>query len=260
MEVIIGKTIAGGVTHEGNIDLLTPEQKQFLSSILGGQLGGAQDAYSDFLQPYDPEQFQNFYQQSFIDPAQQALQRQIIPGIKESFMGLDEGGSSALNRALAQSATDVSSMLGSGILGQYNQQQGLRQNALGGLQGLTGQRGFEPLINQQQGILGSAIGAAGQIGSGYARYASSREYKENIRPLQMGLESLKNMQAYKYDYKPEFASGKDQIGVMVEDSPKEIVDEEEGIKAINVYSLVGLLVNCVNELRAKVEKLEATEA
>lgn len=257
----MGKTFMGGATHEGNIDLLTPEQKQFLSGILGpqgGTGGAASQAYSQFLQPYNPEQFQDFYQKSFIDPAQQTLQRQIIPGLKENFLGLDESGSSALNRALAQSATDLSTSLGSGILGQYNQYQANRLSALSGLGGLAGSQTFQPLINQQQGILGPLIGAAGTLGG--AALMSSRQYKENIRPLDIGLEALKKMQAYQYDYKPEYSNRKDVIGVMVEDSPKEIVLEEEGLKGIEIYSLVGFMVNCINELNAKVEKLEAKGA
>jgi len=255
----MGKLLMGGTTHEGNIDLLTPEQQQFLSSILGSQSGNAQQAYNQFLQPYDPQQFQELYQKSFIDPAQQTLQRQIIPGLKENFLGLDESGSSALNRALAQSATDLSTSLGSGMLNQYNQMASNRLSALSGLSGLSGQNTFSPIINQQQGILGPLIGTGGSLGAA-GILASSRDYKENIRPFEKGLESLKKMRAYQYDYRPDFASGKDQIGVMVEDSPAEIVEEWEGLKGINVYSLVGFLVNCVNELNAKVEALQAKGA
>lgn len=210
------------------------------------------------MQPYDQNQFQDFYQKSFIDPAQQALQRQIIPGIKENFLGLDESGSSALNRALAQSATDVSTSLGSGILGQYNQYQANRLSALSGLGGLAGSQTFQPLINQQQGILGPLIGAAGTIGG--AALMSSIEYKENIRPLEIGLEALKKMKAYRYDYKPEICDKKDAVGVLVEDSPKELVVEHEGMKGVDVYGLVSLLVDCVNELHAKVEALQAKGA
>jgi len=163
----MGKTLMGGISQEGNIDFLTPEQQAFLTNILGSQGGAANQAYGEFLQPSSPEQFQEFYQKSFIDPAQQALQRQIIPEIKENFLGLNESGSSALNRALAQSATDVSALLGQGMMGQYNQQQSNKLSALGGLGGLSGQRTFEPLINQQQGILGQLLGAAGTAGGMY---------------------------------------------------------------------------------------------
>lgn len=250
----MGKTFMGGATHEKNIDLLTPEQKKFLSGILGPAAGQASQAYSQFLQPYNPEQFQDFYQKSFIDPAQQVLERQLIPQIKENFLGLDESGSSALNRALAQSATDLSTSLGQGILGQYNQYQANRLSALSGLGGLAGAQTFQPLISQQQGILGPLIGAGATLGG--AALLSSIAYKENIRPLQKGLESLKKMKAYQYDYKPEYSDIKDAVGVLVEDAPQELIREHEGKKGVDIYGLVSMLVDCINELNAKVERLE----
>jgi hypothetical protein len=257
MEVIIGRTLMGGATHEKNIELLTPEQKQFLSSLLMQTSRPAVNAYSQFLQPYNPQQFENFYQKSFIDPSQQALQRHFIPQIKENFLGLDESGSSALNRALTQSATDLSTSLGQGMLGQYNQTQANQLSALSGLGSLAGAQTFQPVVSNQQGILGSLLGLGGQLGG--AALLSSREYKENIRPLERGLESLKKMKAYRYDYKEELGGLKGQVGVMVEDSPEEIVMDEAGMKAINMYGLVAMLVDCVNELASKVEKLETKE-
>lgn len=131
-----------------------------------GQL--ASGAYSDFLQPYNQEAFGELFQKSFIDPAQQALQRQIIPGIKEQFLGLDESSSGSLNRALAQSATDVATGLGSQYMNFYNQQQDNKLNALGQLGALSGQRTFEPHIQQTQGLAGPIISALGQVLAGYA--------------------------------------------------------------------------------------------
>jgi len=127
-----------------------------------GQMAGS--AFQQFLQPYDPQQYQELFQKSFIDPAQQALQRQIIPGIKEQFMGLDETGSSALNQALAQSATDLSTQLGSQYMNQFNQRNQNMLQALGLLGGMGSQRTFEPMIQQSQGILGPLIGMLGQLG------------------------------------------------------------------------------------------------
>lgn len=134
-----------------------PQQQQLVSG-----------AYSDFLQPYNQEGFQDLFQKSFIDPAQQALQQQIIPGLKESFLGVDESGSGSLNRALAQSASDVSTGLGQQYMNFFQQQQAAKQGALGQLGGLAGQRTFEPHIEQLQGILGPIISALGQIGAGFA--------------------------------------------------------------------------------------------
>jgi len=154
----MGQTMLGGVENKGNLDLLTPEQQQYLSSAMSGlgQMG----------QEQSPEQFNQLFQKSFVDPAQQMMQRQIIPGIKEQFMGMDESGSSALNQALSQAATDLSSSLGSQLMNQYNIGQNRQLGALQGLGGLAGQKTFEPMIQQRQGILGPLIGALGQIGSG----------------------------------------------------------------------------------------------
>jgi len=135
----------GGVTHEGNVDLLTPEQQGFLSNTMQGQ---------------DPQQFQDMFQKSFVDPAQQTMQRQIIPGIKEQFMGMDESGSSALNQALGQSATDLSGMLGSQMMNQYNLGQNRGMQAAGTSQ-------FSPMIHEQQGILGDIIKMIGSIAGGF---------------------------------------------------------------------------------------------
>lgn len=141
----MGRTMMGGVTHEGNVDLLNPQQQNFLSQILG--------------RSNDPGQFNDMFQKSFVDPSIQNLQRQVIPAIQESFLGLDESGSSALNRALAQSATDVATNLGSQQMNQYNQQ--ISQ----GLQGLQ-TNAFMPLINQQQGLLPGILNAlAGGTGA-----------------------------------------------------------------------------------------------
>ena len=146
----MGQTLMGGISQEGSVDLLNPEQQQFLSQILG--------------KGTDTAQFQEMFKESFVNPSLQTLQRQVIPQIKESFLGLDESGSSALNRALAQSASDVSSMLGQQLMGQFNQQQGR------GLQA-AGMRTFEPIINRQQGLLpgllnATASGIGGAVGAG----------------------------------------------------------------------------------------------
>ncbi len=154
----MGRTMLGGVSHEGNVSLLSPEQQQYLSGAMGG--------YSQMAQPMDQQQFQDMFQKSFVDPAQQMLQRQIVPGIKEQFMGLDESGSSALNQALAQSATDLSSALGSQLMNQYNIGQQRQMGALSGLGGLAGQQTFEPMLFKQQGILPNLLEILAKFGAG----------------------------------------------------------------------------------------------
>lgn len=165
----MGKTFLGGNENKGNIDLLSPHQSGFLSSSLGPeQQQSAGGAYSNFLQPYNTEGFQDLFQKSFVDPAQQALQRQVIPGLKEGFLGLDESGSGSLNRALAQSATDVSTGIGQNYMNFFNQQGQNKLHALSQMGGLTGINSFSPHIEGTEGILGPLITALGHVGSAYA--------------------------------------------------------------------------------------------
>ena len=155
----MGKLLMGGTEHTGNVGLLTPEQQSYLSKAMG--------ATSQMGQPLGPEQFGEMFQKSYVDPMTQILQRQIIPMIKEQALGPDEMGSSALNQALAQSATDLSTALGSQYMSQYGQEQNRILQALGALGGLSGQKTFEPMIQQTQGILGPLLGALGQLGGAY---------------------------------------------------------------------------------------------
>lgn len=75
-------------------------------------------------------------------------------------------GGGALNRALAQSATDLSTALGSQYMNFFNQQQANKLGALGQLGGLSGQRTFQPLIQQTSPILPSLLQSLGAIGGG----------------------------------------------------------------------------------------------
>lgn len=142
----MGQTMLGSTEFKENIDLLNPQQQQFLQQILGQAMGTGEGG------------FQDMFQKSFVDPSIANLQRQIIPQIKENFMGLDESGSSALNRALAQSATDVSTMLGQQQMGQYNQ---LMQTGLG-------TKAISPLIEQKQGLLPGILNALAQGAGAFA--------------------------------------------------------------------------------------------
>lgn len=97
----------------------------------------------------------------------QALEQQILPAIQQRFTDVNAGSSSALNQALAQSATDLSTALGSQF-GQFAQNQQQQQlSALGLLPSFLTQQQFQPIVTQQSGILGPLIGAGGMVGGGY---------------------------------------------------------------------------------------------
>lgn len=112
------------------------------------------------------EDYQKLFEQSYINPAVTALQRNIIPEIQQSFVNADAGSSSALNQALAQAATDAATQLGSQFGNFFQNQQQNKLSALGQLGSLSGQRTFEPLLNQQQGLLPATLGAVGNIYAG----------------------------------------------------------------------------------------------
>jgi len=256
----MGRTLFGGATHEGSIDLLTPQQQQFLGGILGqpglGQQAG--QAYSQFLQPYDPSQYEDVFNKAVVNPAMQQFEQRVIPSIQQSFVDANAGSSSALNQALGQSAQDLTTSLGSQYLNFFNQQQANQMGALGGLGGLASQQQFSPLVAQSGGILGPLIGAAGNIGAGYSM--SSEKVKENIRPYAKGLEIIKDLEVKIYDYIEKVGGAKNKVGVIAETVPDEMQGEIDGIKAVDLYGLIGLLINSVKELNEKVSQMEEQNA
>lgn len=136
---------------------------QFLSQVLGNAAPQAGDAYSKFLQPQSMEDTQALFDQSYVKPAMQQFQQKVIPGIQQSFVDANAGSSSALNQALAQGATDLTTNLGSQF-GQFFQNQQQNQlGALGQLGGLAGQKTFEPTTENTQGWLGPALEVAIKI-------------------------------------------------------------------------------------------------
>lgn len=143
--------------------MLTPEQQQLYSGTLGQSGPAFQQAYSQFLQPMDLGAQQDIFQQAYVNPAMQAYQQQILPAIQERYADANAGSSSALNQALAQSAQDLSTSLGSQFGQFYQQQQANQLAALGGFQNLLSQQTFSPLIQERQGILPGVLEMIGQI-------------------------------------------------------------------------------------------------
>lgn len=213
----------------------------------------AQQAYQQFLKPYDAQESQDLFQKSVVDPSMQVYNQQVVPGIQQRFVDANAGSSSALNQALGQSANDLGTMLGGQYLDFYKQQQANQLSALSGLGGLAGQQTFTPLISQKQGILGPLIGAAGTVG---AAALSSEKVKENVRDYKKGLDVIKDMEVKIYDYIESVGGAKNKVGVMAEKVPAEIQGEIQGIKAVDLYGLMGLLINSVKELHERIVQLE----
>ena len=149
----MGELLMGSARHVGDAPLMTGGQSDLLNQLIqqySQQMGQGQDQYQDL------------FQQSFIDPAMRTFEQQTVPAIQQRFADAGASSSSALNQALGQSAADLNTMLGS-QMGQFQQTQqfGLMQF----LNQLLGQRAFDPIVQQRQGILGPMIGAAGSAGA-----------------------------------------------------------------------------------------------
>lgn len=337
-------SMSGGSTHEGNVDLLSSDQKSFLKGILGSNKSGANKAYRDLLKKakepnldkllgrskdtykdlmkkdvgqkylrklspsintYKDFMNQGIDQSAFktgvVDPMMQQYNQQVLPGVQQRFTDLNAGSSSALNQALASSANDLTTQMGqmylpfmqnqqqnklaaaSGLsniylpfmqqqqntrmgaaqgyaglsnpyMDIYRAQAGNRLNALSGLGGLVAQQRFTPMIHQQQGLAGPLIGAGGSILGGIAM--SSIKTKENIFPYEKGLEIVKNLDVKSYDYKSEFGGIKNKVGVISEELPDELCTDLNGIRCVDTYGLISILINSVKELEEKVARLE----
>ena len=183
----------------------------------------------------------------------QTYEQQVLPAIQQRFIDVGAGSSSALNQALGQSAADLSTMLGTQMGQFYQGQQQNRLQALGGLSGLLGQRSFDPIIQQRQGLLGPLIGAGGMAG---AAMLSSREVKENIQNFSKGLQVLRSLVPRMFDYKRPYWK-KDQVGFIAEEVPNEVNEEVDGLPGIQIMGMIAILVNSVKELAEKVEALES---
>jgi hypothetical protein len=160
----MGQTVMGSNARQvGKAQLMSPQQQQALNSLLGGNLGGAQQAFGNLLGGYSEDTFQK----GVVDPAMKTYQQQILPALEQRYSDLNLGSSSALNQALAQSAGDLSNLLAGQRINLQQSMAGQQQNALNSLLGLIGQRSFDPIVQgPQRGLLHDAIGAGSQIGAG----------------------------------------------------------------------------------------------
>lgn len=250
----MGNVLSGSTKVKQNVDLLTPEQRSLFSSILGAQGGAANQALGQFLQPKGFEDYKQLFEEQYVQPAQQAFQRSVAPAIQQRFVDLDAGASSALNQALAQSASDISTGLGSQFGGFLQGQQQNQLQALAQVLQLLQNQNQTPLIQQQQGLAGPLLQAGGSVLGG--ALMSSEKVKENVSDYDKGLEELAQLEVKKYDYIEEVGGEKNKIGVIAEKLPKEITVMKDNILHVDLYGLVGLLINAVKDLNKKVELLE----
>lgn len=150
------------------MNLLTPEQQQYLQK--------AAEFYQQMLQGMSPEEMEQTFQRSYVEPATKAYQENIVPQLQQRFLGGDESGSSALNQALASSAQDLASSLGSQYAG-FQQQQ--TQNRFGAAQGLmgAGQTNVQqPYITPRLSTIDQVLQTIGQAGSSILPWGFGRNW------------------------------------------------------------------------------------
>lgn len=161
----MGRTLMGGTKRKEDIQMLTPQMQEMLSSTLSQAGPAYQQSLQQFLQPLSPEFSEQVFQKSFVDPAKQLFANQLQPQIMQQFGDANAMSSSALNQALAQAASDLSTSMGSQY-GQFLQNQQTQQlQGLNLFQPLMTKETFTPFLEQKEGILGPLIGAAGALGA-----------------------------------------------------------------------------------------------
>lgn len=88
---------------------------------------------------------------------------------------------------------------------------------------------------------------------------SSREVKEDIGPITFdAIEVIRHAAALRWRYRASFATEDiEHIGPMAEDLPDQLVHVADGVKSVDLLTLVGVLWEAVSTLSARVEELEA---
>jgi hypothetical protein len=238
-------------------------------------LNPARDVYGDLMNQGNDE---SAFKKGVVDPMMQQYNQQVLPATQQRFVDANAGSSSALNQALASGANDLTTQMGSLYLpfmqGQqqtrlqaaqgyaslanpyldlYQGSQANKLTALSGLNSLAGQQTFTPLISKREGLAGPLINAAGNIAGAKM---SSETVKENIREYEKGLDVVKNLDVKIYDYVEEVGGDKNKIGVIAEKLPHEIQGMVNGVLGVDLYGLIGLLINSVKELNQRIEVLE----
>lgn len=132
-------------------------------------------------------------------------------------------------------------------LAGYNQQQAQNQGLMGGLFGLGGSLGSAAILK------GAGTAAGGGLGGlGWLAAVSSKRFKENGRDPGDVLDKIKGLPVERWNYR--FTPG-DHIGPYAEDF-REAFGVGDGT-TIFVPDMTGVLLKAVQELTAKVERLEA---
>jgi hypothetical protein len=102
-------------------------------------------------------------------------------------------------------------------------------------------------------------GVIGGMASGGTGFFSSKDYKENKKPIKRGsaLKALRNLDVEEWDYKPGYADGGHHVGPYSEDFKRE-TGAGDG-KSITYQDALGLTMKSVQDLSDKVDRLEGAK-
>lgn len=169
-------------------------------------------------------------------------------------------GANAMLQANSGLMGNQISPISGGHVPSYNQPQGgtsgIGGDLIGGglnALGIWGAAGFPGLTSASAPSIATTIAPIAATA-----FASSKDVKENIKEYTKGLETIRELDVKNYDYTIDVPGRKDnRVGLIAEDIPEELQVMLADVRAVDVYGLVGLLVNCVKQLDEKVKALEA---
>lgn len=150
------------------LDTFQQAQGFFNPQVSADIFGAGVGSISQASQPFNPQQTNQFFDQSIQNPAIRNFEKSLIP-LAERFAGQNATSSGAFNRALTESAGDLQTNLSSqrANLLFNTQQAGLNRQLQGGSQ-LVGAAGLVPGIADQfsQGLRTNLDVAQQQLGAG----------------------------------------------------------------------------------------------
>jgi hypothetical protein len=260
--------------YEGTQARIAEELWKMTGPVRGYQL----DDFARFFSPgakYDPSELPGF--SPIYSSARTGLEDQYKQA-RESLLGnVPRGGAQieALTQLEAGRAGDVGSLpslISKDIISDlYNKAYGVAWNSpqvsLGGLGGaastytsrsnaaVAAQLQERQMGNQMWSGLGQAAGMLGKA----AILKSDRRTKDNIKDLKgSGLQAILAMNPISFDYKPEHGEP-GQIGFVADDlemiHPSMVVRDDEGMRYINAFAVITLLVKAIQEQQKVIEGL-----
>ena len=116
-------------------------------------------------------------------------------------------------------------------------------------------------------LIGVTVGATaiGVDGSGFIRkLSSSKRYKKDIEPIDIGLDFINSLSPVKFKMKEDDA---ESVGLIAEDmidnrfvtySQIDMEDESKGlqVEGVNYQALIAPLIKSIQELKAEIETLK----